>query len=66
MSEKQQKIERTENEKLKSKMNQLLDIRETLGDVLYQPMDETDKEMYTDAAFNMVDKLIKELEGADE
>lgn len=53
-----------DNQIIKSKLDELLNIRETLGDVIFQPMDETDKQMYTDAAFNMLDKLIKSVKGA--
>lgn len=53
-----------DNQSIKSNVEELINIRETLGDVLYQPMDEIGREMYTDAAFKMIDKLIKSLEGA--
>lgn len=49
---------------VRSEIEKLVTIRETLGNVLYQPMDEIDREMYTEAAFNMIDKLIKDIEGA--
>lgn len=53
-----------EEKAVRSEIEKLITVRETLGDVLYQPMDEIDKEMYTDAAFKMIDKLIKDIEGS--
>lgn len=65
VEEGQKLIKLFENEVLiEASVDTLLNIREIIGNLRDHPLNYFERILNTDAAFNMIDKLIKDIEGA--